>query len=77
MRHSEDILQPKRSYKEDRTKLFLTAANSITGDQGYKLSLGRLGMDNRKNFFTRRVAYHRKMLPRDAVGSPSLELEDS
>lgn len=77
MRHSENILQPKRSHKEGKTKLFFTAVNSITGGQGYKLSLGRLGMDNRKNFFTRRVVYHRKMLPRDAVEAPALELEDS
>jgi len=33
-------------------------------------------MDNRKNF-TRKVVYHRKMLPRDAVEAPSLEPEDS
>lgn len=41
------------------------------------MSLGRLDMDNKKNFFTRRVVYHRKMLPRDAVEAPPLELEDS
>lgn len=54
----------------------MTATNSVTGGKGYTLSLGRLGMDN-KNFFTRRVMYHRKMLPRDAVEAPSLDLEDS
>lgn len=32
-------------------------------------------MDNKN--FTRRVMYHRKMLPRDAVEAPSLDLEDS
>lgn len=32
-------------------------------------------MDNKN--FTGRVMYHRKMLPRDAVEAPSLDLEDS
>lgn len=32
-------------------------------------------MNNRMNFFTRTVVYHRKILFRDAVEAPSLELE--
>lgn len=54
----------------------MTEDNSITGDKGYTLSLGRVGVDNRKNF-TQRIACHLKMLPRDTAEAPSLELEDT
>lgn len=63
MRLSEEKLQSEN-------QIFLTVANSITGGEGYTLSLGRIGVDNRN-------ACHMKMLPRDAVEAPSLELEDS
>lgn len=55
----------------------MTEANNITGGKGFTLSLGKIGVDNRKNIFTKRTACHLKMLLRDTVEAPSLELEDT
>lgn len=71
MRHSEEKLQRKE------TKTFLAEANSITGSKGYTQGLGRIGVDNRKNFLTQRIACHMKMLLRDTVEAPFLELENT
>ena len=40
---------------------------------GFKLKKGKFRLDVGKTFFTQRVVRHKHRLPREAVGTPSLE----
>lgn len=44
------------------------------GSRVHLQHLGRLGLYGRKNFFMERELRHQKKLPREVVGSPSLEV---
>ena len=43
-------------------------------DEGFKLKVGRFGLDARRKFFLQRLVRHQHGLPREAVCAPSLEV---
>ncbi|PKU40361.1 reverse hypothetical protein [Limosa lapponica baueri] len=64
----------KGAYKKAGEGLFTRSCCDRTGSNSFKLEEGRLKLDNRKKFFTVRVARHWKRLPMEAVGASFLEV---
>ncbi|PKU41818.1 hypothetical protein llap_7870 [Limosa lapponica baueri] len=64
----------KGVYKKTGEGLFTRACSDRMKGIGFKLEEGRYILGIRKKFFTMGVARHNKMLPREAVNAPSLEV---
>ena len=64
----------KGAYRKDGEGLFTRVCSDRTRENGSKLKEGRIRLDIRKKFFTRRMVKHWHRLPREVVAAPSLEV---
>ena len=63
----------KDGHREDVASLFLVGSSKRTRGNGHKLEYSKFRMDTRNNFFAVSVTENCSRLPREVVGSPSLE----
>ena len=64
----------KGAYKQEGSKLFERVDNSREMGNGFKMKEGRVRLDVRGKFFTRRVVRCWNRLPREVVDALSLEV---
>ena len=58
----------------NRARPFLVVASDKTRGNGHKLEQRKFQLSMSKKFFTLRMSEYRSRLPREVVGSPSLEI---